>query len=432
MPEATQGGAPAWMPGSVGSAYRKGAATDTDLLSGTAWSRLLESLERAGAVLGSDRVPRGGVDQAAGYRHLLVLLALGIDEALRGGAGSDPYSPRISPANVDAYLKWGMDCPDAAYSGCALRSDGVYRIRGERGTARYLGFQVMGGMAAMANLVLDPGQCRPDGTFELVLSPEPGPDIDPSSGAGTEPGVIWVPLGPGASSLVVRQFFYDWAGEVPATMDIECVARPAAATTSAPGTLSPAGIARQLVALGDFMETSISFWLDVEDGGRAQGVNTFRPPVNKTEMGAAAENVSVWGSWELAEDEALIVEVAPPSALYWSVSLGNHWWETIDYANHQSSLNGHQAAIDVDGVFRAVISEHDPGVANWLDTAGHRQGPAIFRWVSATGAPVPSTHLVPVGEVLSHLPPTTARVDPAGRRSTIATRRAGVARRFSR
>ena len=55
------------------------------------------------------------------------------------------------------------------------------------------------------------------------------------------------------------------------------------------------------------------------------------------------------------------------------MALGNYWWETIDYANHQSSLNGFQAVLDDDGVFRAVVSARDPGVANWLDTAGHGQ-----------------------------------------------------------
>ena len=97
----------------------------------------------------------------------------------------------------------------------------------------------------------------------------------------------------------------------------------------------------------------MEFWLDVEEAGRAQGVNCFRAPAALTAMGAAAENVSTWGSWSLKDDEALLIEVSPPEALYWSVSLGNFWWETIDYANHQSSLNGYQAALDPDGVFRA-------------------------------------------------------------------------------
>ena len=89
------------------------------------------------------------------------------------------------------------------------------------------------------------------------------------------------------------------------------------------------------------------------------------------------------------EDEALLIEVEPPQALYWSVALGNHWWETIDYANHQSSLNGFQAVLDDDGVFRTVVCSRDPGVTNWLDNGGHRQGPMIFRWLRADSTPCP-------------------------------------------
>ena len=100
------------------------------------------------------------------------------------------------------------------------------------------------------------------------------------------------------------------------------------------------------------------------------------------------------GSWQLDADEALIIEVTPPEGLYWSFSLGNPWWETIDYARHESSLNGHQSSIDDDGIFRVVVAHRDPGVANWLDTAGHSAGPVILRCVRTLSAPVPTTRVV--------------------------------------
>jgi len=419
MDEPSAGGPPAWMPASVGAAYRRGDSSDDDLLSGAAWQQFLASLGRAGEVMHSSRVPAALADQTAGYRHLLVLLALGIDEALRS---SDPYQPRIEPANVDNVLKWGMDCPDAAYVGAGIRGDATYRVWGNRGTARYLGFQIMGGMASTANVVADDLDIAEDGTFEMILS------ATPQRGN-------WMGLSSGASSLVVRQFFYDWEHETPAQLSIECLdfdhGRSADGSTHDPP-LSPAGVARQLVALGEHLEASLAFWIDIEEAGRAQGLNVFRMPVNRTDMGAAAESVTVWGSWQLNDGEALVIEVVPPRALYWSVSLGNYWWETIDYANHQSSLNGHQAVIDDDGVFRAVVSNHDPGVANWLDTAGQSCGPTIFRWVRAEDAPVPETRLVKFDQLNDVLPTGTARVDPNARRAAIAARRRGVQRRFPR
>src|SRR5271165_7116477 len=122
---------PAWMPAYVGSSYRRGDATDDDLSSGRALEQLIEGLRKAGEVFASASAPQGLVDQASGYRHLLVLLALGIDDALRT---SDPYDPYFAPANVDNVLKWGMDCPDAAYTGAAIRGDAEYVVRGNRRT----------------------------------------------------------------------------------------------------------------------------------------------------------------------------------------------------------------------------------------------------------------------------------------------------------
>ena len=92
---------PAWLPGSVGSAATRGDADADDLVSGRAWDDLIDGLRRAGAVLRSERAPSGLAEQVAGYRHLLVLLALGIDEALRSTEPADPY---LKPGNVDAIL----------------------------------------------------------------------------------------------------------------------------------------------------------------------------------------------------------------------------------------------------------------------------------------------------------------------------------------
>ncbi|HTZ10182.1 MAG TPA: DUF1214 domain-containing protein [Acidimicrobiales bacterium] len=404
----------AWFPAAVGAAYRKGTTGADALMSGAAFDDLVAGLRRAAELVRSAPAADTEVDRAAGYRHLLVLLGLAVDEALRAG---DPYDPVISPANVDAVLTWGMDCPDAAYSGTPVRGDTCYRIRGRRGSARYLGFQVMAGIETTANVVADELDIGPDGTFELTLGGE--------AVAGN-----WMPLADRATSLVVRQFFYDWGTEVPAALEIECVGRRPEPV--APEPLSAAGVGRQLGAVGAFLEASIRFWLDIEEAGRAQGLNVFRPPAALTAMGAAAENVSVWGSWDLGDDEALVVEVTPPEAVYWSVSLGNYWWETIDYARRQSSLNGHQAVLDADGVFRAVVAGRDPGVANWLDTAGNHRGPAIFRWLRAAGAPVPATRVVPVADVVDVLPPGTAIVSPEERSAVLARRRAGVGRRFPR
>jgi hypothetical protein len=88
--------------------------------------------------------------------------------------------------------------------------------------------------------------------------------------------------------------------------------------------------------------------------------------------------------------------------------------------------------IDDDGVFRAVVAHRDPGVANWIDTAGHTEGPMILRCVRTESAPVPTTRVVRFDELDTVLPSSTQRVTPEQRAGTIADRRAAVARRFPR
>jgi len=406
---------PAWMPFSVSEAARVGDATADDLTSGRAWDHLLASLRDAADVVSSQAGSGNDTDLASGFRHLLVLLGLGADQALR----SEPDGVlAVKPSNVDNVYKWGMDCPDCIYTGAPLHGGESYRVWGSRGTARYVGLQSMAGMASSANVLLDELELGPNGEVELVLSEQ-------------EHSGNWLPIGREATQLVVRHFFYDWDTEVASSLHIE---RIGGATDGHDASARPdddprAVAARQLVALGDFVTANLDFFLQFS---RPEVPNSFLPPLDGTAMGAAAENRPVIGSWHLRPDEALVLEVSPPDGLYWSASLGNPWWETIDYGRHQSSLNGHQASVDDDGVVRLVVAHQDPGVANWLDTAGHSSGPVIVRYVRTESAPVPATRVLPFEDVAAILPAGTRRVTPDERREVIARRRFAVSKRFCR
>jgi hypothetical protein len=185
----------------------------------------------------------------------------------------------------------------------------------------------------------------------------------------------------------------------------------------------------QLVALGDFVRDNLAFFLQF---GAAAPPNGFLPPVDRTDIGAAAENRPVIGRWELRPGEALIVEVEPPEGIYWSYSIGNPWWETIHYGRHQSSLNAHQTAVDSDGVVRVVLCAEDPGVANWLDTAGYSNGPIILRCVRTKTAPTPTARIVPFDDIRTELPSDTSQVTPEERKFIVTARGRAVRERFGR
>jgi hypothetical protein len=403
---------PSWMPHSVGEAARAGDATADDLLSGRAWSHLLDGLRKASEVVLADAGRYNAADMAAGFRHLLVLLGIGLDNALREESGS---VLAVKPSSVDSIYKWGMDCPDCIYTGSSLRGGETYRLWGNRGTARYVGLQSMAGMASSANVLLDELDLGPNGEVDLTLSTE-------------RHDGNWLEIADDATALVVRHFFYDWDTEVASSLNIERIGAKSE-KAARPAEDPRAVVARQLIALGDFVVANLEFFLQF---ARPEKPNSFNAPLDGTAMGAAAENRPVIGSWEIGPDEALVVEVSPPQGLYWSYSLGNPWWETIDYGSHQSSLNGHQATVDDDGVLRTVISHEDPGVANWLDTAGHSVGPIILRCVRTETAPVPTMRRVAFSDIDSEVPAATRRVTPAERRTTMDARRLAVSNRFSR
>ena len=402
-------GSQAWLPRSIADATLTGLPANTDLAS--AWSHLLGKLEAAAQTVAADPANRNQHDRAAGMRHLLVLLAAGVDEALR--FDPDPIL-RVERTSTDDIVTWGMECPDCLYTRATMRGGESYRLFGNRGTARYVGLQTMNGIASTANVLVDELETDPNGDFEVTLSAQ-------------QSGGNWLRIEGEHPTLTVRHFFYDWEAEVPSSLHIERLSEPVAAADS---TVAPdVAVASQLVALGDFVDANLHFFLQF---GAAAPANGFLPPIDRTAIGAAAENKPVIGRWELGPDEALILEVEPPEGLYWSYSLGNPWWETIHYGRHQSSLNAHQAAVDSDGLVRVVLCDRDPGVANWLDTAGHSNGPMILRCVRTETAPTPTARLVAYDDLASVLPPDTRRVTAGERAAVLEGRRRAVDGRFAR
>jgi hypothetical protein len=399
----------AWLPHSIAEASTETPASgDVDLAA--AWSHLLRRLESAAQLVGSDPASRNRVDLAAGMRHLLVLLAAGIDEALR--FDPDPILS-VQRASTNDVVTWGMECPDCLYTRATLHGGESYRLFGNRGTARYVGLQTMSGIASTANALVDELEADGDGNFEVVLSAQ-------------EHDGNWMRIEGAHPTLTVRHFFYDWDTEVPSSLRIERIGAPAQREVR---TVDPDHVvSRHLTALGDFVHDNLEFFLQF---GAAAPPNGFLPPIDRTAMGAAAENKPVIGRWELGPDEALILEVEPPQGVYWSYSLGNPWWETIHYGRHQSSLNAHQVIMDSDGLVRVVVCGRDPGVANWLDTAGFSNGAMILRCVRTNTAPTPSARVVSFDAIASALPADTSRISADERASVLERRRRAVHERFA-
>lgn len=101
-------------------------------------------------------------------------------------------------------------------------------------------------------------------------------------------------------------------------------------------------------------------------------------------------------------------------------------WNQAESVHRQTSLNGAQACIDRDGRFRAVLAHRDPGLANWLDTAGNREGMLIGRWYRCSSQPTPVLLKVKFEELARLLPADAPHVTAAERQARLRERRLGA------
>jgi len=124
--------------------------------------------------------------------------------------------------------------------------------------------------------------------------------------------------------------------------------------------------------------------------------------------GGLATQYSSAGHFELTPEQALVITLPVTDAPYLGFQLGSLWYISLDYINHQTSLNGTQVQADPDGKIRIVVADRNPGVTNWVETDGHRKGFLQFRWQRVsrqlTEVDGPTVELIDTDEVGGKLP----------------------------
>lgn len=375
------------------------------VLDGSVWRALVDELgELQSLVLASD-VPGSPQDRAEGWRYVLRFLAAGIRVVIAAG---DPDYPEFGRM-IENSLSWGLDNPDCNYSWARLRGDAVYRVGGNRGGACHLEFQVNDGHFGDGNV----GGWRTISSLNgRELESDAAGDFDLWIGGAPRAG-NWMALESDASFLLLRQYFNDWNGERPAELFIERVdaelPRPS---------LTPRRIGERMQELRMWLTRGARGWENMSKLIWASEPNavTMTEPIEGN-AGLRGQSYGL-GHYRCRADEAILIEFRPPSCLMWSVQLCNWYFESMEFATRQSSLNGSQAMLDDDGVFRGVIAHGDPGVHNWIDPEGHKDGTIGIRYLFPDEVTQPVLTRVPLAELDRHLPPSTRRVD-AGERAEI-------------
>lgn len=448
-----------------------------------AWDQMIADLQGARDAIDQAALmpaPPSDRNLAEGYRYLMGF----VHSAIERSFFESPEFPLVRNA-LSIVNRGTIDNADAIYFTAAIDGRHSYWLRGRVGDHRhwrgeqpaasgvkapqYLIFELSDGCLAGDSgslMELRPGvkiqtgkldssslEVGDNGEFEVLLAPQTPEGFQgnfiPTMRVSSRPNPDDPEAAPQryATYLSGRQLFYDWENEEAALLTLTRVDEPRSTTPD----FNAATAATQMKRLGATARGQMQFWNqfntvlletygkpDGKDGEPFMPRNKFNKPnaAARETGGGQSTNIYAGGVYELADDEALIVEsrvtVAPQ---YIGCSVANLWGESHDFANHQSSLNGFQAVTDDDGVLRWVIAHQDPGVANWIDTTMHPEGYMALRWAYSVKPPEESwpqaaAKKVKLAEVAQHLPSSTRMVTPKERAAQIAARRMHVQKRY--
>jgi hypothetical protein len=349
-----------------------------------AWALFRKMLDDMTEIVESDAVDEQ--ERREGLRALARTAALCLE--LNLDIESD--SPRFySMSTPDRYV--GGPNPYGKYYLTMLDGQRGYRIRGERGTTRYLGFQVLAGRGLtprrMATYISDRDLAiSPDGSFSFVLSAEKPSDSDL---AGDE----WVEIPDDASAIVVREYIADLESEEGARLWIDPLHAPGPPLTTDEVLAERMSAAAWTMAKLTTMHRSVM----PELLERPNQLFTAEAEALGSEN-TTPDNLYMLGSFLLDEDQALVIELTPPDTRYWSVTLESVWHECIEPHRRRSSLTIAHAVVGAEGQVRLVIARRDPGAANWLDTGGRGRGFVTLRWLDNPSPPPVKASVVPLAD----------------------------------
>jgi hypothetical protein len=314
---------------------------------------------------------------------------------------SDPDHPRfvsiVSPAR-----KLQGDNPDAVYHYAAVGGDRAYRVTGTIDRQCYTSFTVHGAAAdgGLAGPLLGDVNDRDfvvaeDGTYELVFSAE--------KQLGN-----WLQLHPDAVAIIVRSYYQlpvSAQNDPTIAVHIDITTLD---TVDPPPPLDDATVAARLMRGVAFLR-QLTIGQNPPGGGAevpfvSNVVNDVATPFSFRDSGlpvpGAADIFYSMGRWDLAPDEAIEMTGRIPLGPFANVMLWNVHMQTLNYRDRRSSLNAAQITYEVDGSYRIVISAQDPGVANWLDTDGHRRGSIFWRFLLPETDPLkPECRVVRVADL---------------------------------
>ena len=385
-----------------------------------AWQRFhAAQAEVLGWMTRSERFQQWPQHRAKAYHTMMEALAMAYNFAI---------APRMDQPRLQTNTGWfadmytlGQNGPDLFY--CLTFLDGAqeYRLSGNVGDSPLMLFQIISHLSGhpdskvIGNHDFADFTIAPDGSFDVAIS------------AREQPG-NWMRLDPDCERhfILMRRFMGHPSDKAPVVRLTRTSELPTGHYDA--DEFDEEAMARRIDAATAFLKYLIhDFNLQLFESyskvGGGYNNMAFLPGTVTSQVGSPTSNYAM-AVFDLAEDEALIITLNPmPNGVYWGLQLGDIWSRSLNFTQRQTSLNMKTTVADADGACRVVVAHSDPGVANWLDTTGRRQGTVVFRNYKTLTQPVPATLKAKLADLYAYLPHATARVAGGQRAVSLEARR---------
>ena len=368
----------------------------------------LKDLDKAVAEIAKTWKPDDPRYRADVYRQIMMNLSYSYFAFFH----ADPEHPDWSPLWNPVYLQ--QPNPDTLYLYAPMRDDLTYRVSGDRGTCHSIVFTTQHGFSGFVDDASQMNvqtfdarkmQVGPNGEFELIFSQK-----RPNGYTGN-----WARTLPGTDTLMVRYVSQDWGRERDPHLAIEVLEK-----VPLKRRLRPEEILERIEGMAMFPARMDRMFFAMQNDLKARmGVNKFDVFVMK-----GVDFQYYWpAAFEFSPGEALIIETDLPKVRpYWNLQVNDPYFNIVEYVYRLSSTNGAMAKVSSDGKFRGVLSLEDPGVPNWLDSAGFTEGTLWGRWYDCDTQPRPTIKRVPLTKVRDYLPADTPYVKPEQREEELRAR----------
>jgi hypothetical protein len=356
-----------------------------------------------------------------GYRYLCTLLYAGFYNHM---LNADVDRPKFI-SNWDDLAGWMSNSRDGIYRCANIDPNGTYRVvcKPQGGLPVTANFQSMnsfwktqaGGKTLATKNIYD-YKADKDGSYVVILSKN-----QPAAGN-------FFPLVDSTTAFLVREFIADDETQKRFALSIERIDKPQTVPAESD---SQEKLAEKINYSVDMVKNAARVYLDMTRLMR-QTMNGIAVVEDRAKYAGSLENKYYSGSWDLGPDEALVLELKPVNAKYWSITATNFWNQALSATDIPGEINNYGAVTDPDGKIRILITHKDPGYVNWISTGGLKVGNINIRFnflKEEEQVTCKKVRLEDLGTVMSA---NSKKVTPEEREKQLRKTRMGVLNRYNR